>query len=182
MIIDSFLQFTGLAVATNIGNTDGTDSPTTGTQTSSNAIDLHMSGFPVLTTGQGARDMGIGDDPSLKVMLWVTTAFSGATSMTVAIQGAPDNGNGAPGTWTTWWTSPAYTEASLVQGAMLFNIDLPRPPSNQPLPRFIQLQYVTTGTHGVGKLRGAIVLDRFDQPSQAPGYVGAYPAGITIAN
>ena len=183
MILDSLLQFTGVSPATNIGNADGSDSPTTAAQSSTNQIDLHINGgLPVLVTGQGARDMGVGDDPALKMVVWVTTAFSAATNMSVALQGAPDNGAGTAGTFVTWWSSPTYTEATLIQGAMLYNMDLPRPPANTGLPRFLRLLYTTTGTHTAGALRGLVVVDRFDQPYQTSGFVGAYPAGITVAN
>lgn len=182
MILDAFLQFTGLATATNIGNVDGSDSPTTGAQSSSNQIDLHISGIPVLVTNQGARDMGIGDDPALKMVVWVTTAFSAATNMIITLQGAPDNGAGTAGTFVSWWSSPTYTESTLAAGAMLYNMDVPRPPAGVGLPRFLRLLYTTTGTHTAGAVKGYIVVDRFDQPTQATGFVGAYPAGITIAN
>lgn len=182
MILDAFLKFTGAAVATNIANTDNSDSPTTGTQSSTNQIDLHMAGIPVLTTGQGARDMGIGDDPALKLVVWVTTAFSGGTGMSITLQGAPDDGTGTAGTYLSWWSSPVYTEASLVQGGMLFNMDMPRPPAGITYPRFLRLLYTSTGTHAVGKVVGFIVVDRMDQPVQTSGYMGAYPAGLTVAN
>ena len=100
MILDFLAQFTGSTPAP--GNNDqATDSPTTGTQTSSNIIDLHMLGIPVLAANQGARDMGIGDDPALKLAIQVTSAFTGGTSLQVNLQGAPDNGTGIPGTFTT---------------------------------------------------------------------------------
>jgi hypothetical protein len=35
------------------------------------AIDLHTAGIPVLVNLQGARDMGIGDDPALKLLVQV---------------------------------------------------------------------------------------------------------------
>jgi hypothetical protein len=183
MIIDAFLSFTGLAVATGIGNIDGTDSPTTGTQTSSNQLDLHIAGgIPVLASNQGARDMGIGDSPSLEMVAWVTVAFGTGTNLSITLQGAPDNGSGTAGTFVNWWASPVYSESTLVQGAMLYNLALPRPPAGIFFPRFLRLLYTSTGTHGVGSLRGCIVVDRFDQPYTKDGVVGAYPPGLVIAN
>jgi hypothetical protein len=165
MILDGLLQFTGTA------GTVSTDSPTTGTQQSTNVIDL-----------VNARDMGIGDDPALKLMVVIQTTFASGTSLELQLQGAPDNGSGAPGSYTTMWDSGAIAEASLVAGRYLANIDMPRTllatPSNpsaaQALPRFLRLQYVTVGTHTAGQLYGFLVLDRQDQIT--------YPAGINISN
>lgn len=186
MILDAFAQFTGSTTATGTatGNSDGTDSPTTGTQTSSQIIDLHMAGIPVLANLQGARDMGIGDDPALKLNVQVTVAFTGGTNIAVNLQGATDNGSGAPGSFNTMLSGATVVEANLIAGAQLLPVDMPRPPQGVAVPRFLQLQYVTSGTHGAGKLRGNIVLDRFDQMYQSTNdaVLGGYPAGVTVAN
>jgi hypothetical protein len=165
MILDGALQFTGTAGAVNV------DTPTTGTQQSTNVLDL-----------LNARDMGIGDDPALKVLILVTATFTVGTSLEVQIQGAPDDGTGNPGSYTTMITTGTLLEAVLVVGRLLLAIDLPRillptelaATAAQALPRFLRLQYVTAGTHSTGTLFGALVLDRQDQIS--------YPPGITINN
>lgn len=175
MILDFNLQFTGTILAP-------TDTPTTGTQTSTNIIDLHDAGIPVLVANQGARDMGIGDMPSLKIHVVVTVAFTLGTSLQINLQGAPDNGSGAPGTFATFASTPVYAEASLIIGARLFDQDMPRPPLDAPFPRFLQLQYVSVGTHTTGQIRGNIVIDRMDQVEQANAFMGGYPPGIVIAN
>lgn len=184
MILDAFLQFTGVTPAAGIGNTDGTDSPTTGAQASTNSIDLHMLGIPVLANLQGARDIGIGDDPALKLLVQVQVAFTVGTSMSVALQGATDNGSGVANASVTWWVSPVYTEAQLVVGARLFDMDVPRPPAAVAIPRFLNLLFTSVGTHSTGKVRGNIILDRMDQAysSTNNAVLGGYPAGITIAN
>ena len=192
MILDSLLLFTGLPTATTIGlvvgNTDHTDSPISGaTGVSSNVIDLHLTGIPVLASGAGARDMGIGDDPSLKMLVQVMASFSGsASTFTLALQGAPDNGSGAPGTFVDWWRSPAYSQATLVVGARLYDMDLPRPPALIGIPRFLRLGYNISGTtsYAAGSILGTIVLDRIDQMYQGTSNVtlGGYPPGIVISN
>lgn len=175
MILDALLEFdpagTSVAIAA-------------GTQASTNVIDLHGSGLiPTLAANQGARDLGIGDDPALKICVQVDTAFASAGStgtINVAVQGAPDNGSGAPGTYVTMATGPTYTIPGV--GTRLLDIDLPRPKDGN-LPRFLRLLYtVAVQTMTAGKVNAHLVLDRFDQPSQAAGVVGAYPAGITVAN
>lgn len=156
MILDGALQFSGAAGAIN------GDLPTTGSQTSTNIIDL-----------LNARDMGIGDNPAMKLFVSVLTAFTAGTSLQVNFQGAPDNA-GSPGTWTTYASSGVTAEASLTVGQHLFDIDVPRPPPGVAIPRFYRLQYVTVGTHTAGAIYGALVLDRDDELY--------YPPGIKINN
>jgi len=187
MILDGFLRFTGGSGG--IGNNDGaTDSPTTGTQDSSNVLDLGIGanatsgGLPLSGSGGGARDIGIGDDPAMKLLLLVTTAFGGGTNMAVQIAGAPDGGSGTAGSFTVMAVGPTVVEANLIAGARLFDIDVPRPAPTQALPRFLKLQFVSSGTHSSGKVQGQIVLDRHDLPEQSNAVLGGYPAGITVAN
>jgi hypothetical protein len=165
MILDGALQFTGTA------GTVSSDTPTTGTQQSTNVIDL-----------LNARDLGVGDDPALKLLIQITATFTVGTSMNVLLEGAPDNGSGVPGSYVTMWSSGVIAEANLLIGRYLSNVDLPRillptplaPSAAMVLPRFLRLEYVTVGTHSTGTLFGAIVLDRQDQIS--------YPPGIVVAN
>lgn len=178
MILDAFLTFD---TAANLAQV-------TGTYTSANVIDLHVSGgLPVLANLQGARDMGIGDAPALKMLVQVVTAFTsgGAGTLQVALQGAPDNGSGAPGSYATWWTSPAYALASLNAGSRLYDLDFPRPPDGIAIPRFLRMAYIIAGaTMTAGTVFSSIVLDRIDQMYQSTdnSILGGYPAGITIAN
>ncbi|SRR6266849_4188721 len=172
MILDGFLQFTAAAF----------DIPTTGSQVSTNQLDLGIIGLPTSASGGGARDIGIGDDPAMKLLVIVQTAFTVGTSLQVNVQGAPDNGAGAPGSYVIMASGPVVVEANLIIGARLLDIDMPRPAPAQPLPRFIQLGYVSVGTHTTGKLQGFLVLDRHDLPEQSNAVLGGYPPGITIAN
>jgi hypothetical protein len=173
MILDSLLQFTGPTG----------DSPTA-TAVSTNVIDLHLVGIPVLASGQGARDMGIGDDPALKLLVQVTAAFTGLTSLAVALQGATDDGTGNPAAFSTWWTGPAVALASLTAGARLYDMDMPRPPAGIAVPRFLRMNYTIAGTGTGGTIKAWIVLDRFDQMYNATNnaVIGGYPAGVIIAN
>lgn len=158
MILDGALQFTGTAGST----TANYDTPTTGTQQSTNVIDL-----------VNQRDLGIGDDPAIKVMVEIKTTFASGTSLEVQVQGAPDS-SGSPGSYSTYATSGAIAEANLVAGRYILAIDLPRPSPGATIPRFLRLQYVTVGTHTAGDIWGFLVLDRQD--------MYAYPPGITINN
>ncbi len=185
MILDALLTFTGTGNGATGGITSGqwTDAPTTGTQAASNVIDLGIvNGLPTSANGGGARDMGVGDDPSLKLSVLVTTAFASGTSLQLVLSGAPDNGSGAPSAYTIMWSSSAIVEASLVAGAQLANIDIPRVVFGQVLPRYLQLSYVTVGTHTAGAVEANIVLDRDDQIMGTTGAYSGYRAGLTIPN
>jgi len=175
MILDGFLAFDVAALV----NPNGT------TQNSTNVIDLHISGggLPVLANLQGARDIGIGDDPALKLLVQVTTVFAGGTSLSVTLQGATDNGSGAPATYSTWYVSAVYTTAQLVAGARLLDMDMPRPPAGVAIPRFLRLVYTSVGAVS-GNISSFIVLDRHDQMYQSTNnaVLGGYPPGIAIAN
>lgn len=178
MILDALLQFdnaVSLAIAA-------------GTQVSTNVIDLGIaSGIPISASGGGARDIGIGDDPAMKLLVIVTTTFTsgGAGTLAVSLQGAIDNGAGVPAAFSTWWTSPVYALATLNAGSQLMNMDMPRPPDGIAVPRFLRLSYaVATATMTAGNVSSYLVLDRIDQMYQSTdnSILGGYPAGITIAN
>jgi hypothetical protein len=174
MILDGLLQFS-LAAG---------DVPTV-SATSGNILDLHLVGIPVLAANQGARDLGIGDDPAMKLLVLVTTAFAGLTSLQVSLQGAPDNGAGAPAAFVTWYSSPVVALANLVVGNRLLDMDMPRPPPGQPIPRFLQLAYTIVGTaSGGGTLKSWIVLDRHDLVYNATSNFihGGYPPGVVVNN
>jgi hypothetical protein len=180
MILDAFLQFDS---AVNLAQV-------VGTYNSTNVIDLHITApsIPVLANLQGARDIGIGDDPAMKLLVQVVTAFTsaGAATLSAALQGATDNGSGAPSTFNTWWTSPAYALATIaVVGARLLDMDMPRPPAGIAIPRFLRLLYTIGGaTTTAGTVAAYLVLDRMDQYYTSTGnaVMGGYPPGITVAN
>ena len=179
MILDAFARFTGLTP-------DVGDSPTAiGSNPSTNSLDLHMLGIPVLANLQGARDIGIGD--RLNIVAWVTTTFTsgGAGTLQAILQGATDNGSGVANAFSSWWSSPVYALATLVAGAKLYEMDFPRPPAGIAVPRFVQMNWtIGTAVMTGGTIKSWVVLDRSDQMYQGTSNVayGGYPAGITIAN
>ena len=178
MILDSFLQFdSGLNLAQVVG-----------TYTSANVIDLGInSGIPSSANGGGARDIGIGDDPAMKLLVQVITAFTsgGAGTLAVSLQGAVDNGSGLPAAFSTWYTSPVYALATLSLGGRLMDMDMPRPPDGIAVPRFLRLSYAIAGaTMTAGTIEAFLVIDRMDQMYNATNnaIMGGYQPGITIAN
>jgi hypothetical protein len=184
MILDGLLYFTGSSKGGSGVPVLGpqSDRPTTGTQVSTNVLDLGIVGLPLSASGGGARDIGIGDDPAMKILVVVTVTFGAGTTLLVNLQGAPDNGSGAPGAFVVMTQSPTIAVANLIAGARLLDQDMPRPVPTQPLPRYLQLGYVSGGTFTSGELQGTLVLDRHDLPEQSNAVLGGYPAGITVAN
>lgn len=178
MILDAFLQFDSAA---NLAQA-------VGTYPSANVIDLGLTGLPTSANGGGARDIGIGDKPALKLFVLVTTAFvsAGGGTLSVGLQSAIDNGAGAPAAFSaTWWASPTYAIATLKAGATLLDMDMPRPPDGIAIPRFLRLAYVVgTATITAGTLESFIVIDRQDQAYSGTdnSIYGGYQAGVTVAN
>ena len=185
MILDNLLLFTGTSNGASGGITASAyaDLPTTGTEVASNIVDLGVvSGVPSSANGGGARDIGVGDKPALKLSAIVTTAITGGTDLILTLSGAPDNGSGAAGSYTIMWTSPTYLEAALLTGVQLANVDVPRVISGQVLPRFLKLSFISTGTHTAGAIQCQIVIDRDDQITGTGGIYAGYPAGVTVSN
>lgn len=181
MILEAFLMFDPPSNPRSLAQV-------VGTYASGNTLDFGInSGIPSNANGGGARDMGIGDDPALKLLVQVSTAFvsAGGGTLQVTLQGAIDDGTGAPAAFSSWWSSPIYTIAQMVAGARLLNIDFPRPPQGVAVPRFVRLLYtVATATITAGQMVSGVVLDRDDQMYQSTSnaVIGGYPAGITVAN
>jgi hypothetical protein len=180
MILDRLLTFTG----TGTGANPNFDAITT-TADATNVIDLGLFGLPPSASGGGARDIGVGDDPMLKLLIEVVVPFtSSANTLTCTLQGAPDNGTGGQGAYTVMWTSPAAVPASAMTtaGIYLANVDVPRQIPGQPMPRFLKVNFAASAALAGGSVYAGIVIDRFDQPWGATGLASAYPPGVLVPN
>ncbi len=147
-MLDGALQFTGIAGNVTVGSGTGQNTANMGDDpmlaaitTSNNVVDL-----------LNARDMGIGDDPSLKLLVTVSVAGVGGTNFTVSVQMSVDN----------------------VDWPRIIGAFSDRPGAVEALPRYLRLGYTATGTFTAGRFFGFLTLDRQDQLS--------YPPGIVIAN
>jgi hypothetical protein len=205
MILDAFFSFTTPASPFQVPNAAGTTLIGLGAGGANNQIiDLGVGlqttsnpsgiAIPSVASGGGARDLGVGDKPALKILVEVVGAFTSAGTTTAQIQilGAPDNGSGAPGSFTVYASGPVVTTVSAgtvaaggLVGAHLCDLDLPRQPDGVAMPRYLECQIVTTGT-GTGNpntlLAAHIVLDRFDQPWSAAGFISGYVPGVVVSN
>lgn len=132
----------------------------TTTADSTNVVDLTgagsgtapamINGFPSSNTAIGF-DIGAGDS-SNRPVLWVTIpSTTGGTqtgNVTILLKAAPDDGSYGQGTYTTLYTSAAFTASTLVAGNTLI---VPIPPTlynwpSEALPRFYKLTYTVSGT------------------------------------
>jgi len=121
------------------------------------------------------RDMGIGDDPAIKVLCLVETAFTtdstNASTLTVQFQVSTDST-----TWTTLAQTPALLAASLADKNKIFPIDFPALPSYVALPQYVRLNYdVGVAAFATGKLSTYMVLGRDDIIQYPKNYNSTYP-------
>ncbi len=134
---------------------------TAGSQASANVIDVSQ--LASSASGYG-RDIGIGEDLELVVM--VTTLFTSgnAATLQVQLQYAPDS-SGSPGSYVTVAQSIAYAMAALAAGAELLRIKMPpmtpSPATGSAMPKFIRMNYVV-GSYNMtaGAIAAFIVLDK----------------------
>jgi len=199
MILDAGLLFTGNFAATSYPAKYADNITSSGAssffvdlaqgQTNTNQVALPPSASSPNT--QPFRDLGIGDDPALKILVQAVsnaagTGFVGGTSLAVNLQASPDSGTGTPAGFVTYYSSPVTGIAALNQSQRLLDMDMPRPPASIAEPRFIQLSYTIVGpfTGTTNFILGTLVLDRADQVYNATvnSTWGGYPAGVTVAN
>ena len=168
MMLDSTLTFepkgTSLATVSAAG-------------TSTNAIDLGVTNG---IGGSNGRDIGLGTDShGIRTFVALSgTISTSATNTTLQfkLQGAPDNGSGAPGTFVDFGVSPAYTvtELQAKYGEAFFFAGTvpPRPPGVAP-PRFLQLAYVpANGSITAGTITAGLSIGNDEST--------AYPANFTV--
>jgi hypothetical protein len=139
MIIDALLQFSGTIVGNTV--TGQSLAGTAQTFTSTNVVDLAGVG-----TSNTARDLGMGQ--GLEIMVEVTAAFTGGTSMQVALVVADDAAIST--NVTTVVLEAALPIASLPIGAMIpLHVDRASP---LPARRYMAIQYITLGTMTAGSV------------------------------
>lgn len=106
-----------------------------------------INGYPQTNTAIG-EDYGAGDGEAIPhVYINVTTAGTGAGTVTFTVAAAPDNGSYSPGTYTNLVSTRAITGTDLTLGSI---IDIPLPPTQytlgEALPRFYKLIYTVAGS------------------------------------
>lgn len=127
----------------------------TTTAVSTNVFDVTGAGVgnaPNMTGAQGLNtalgsDMGVGQSNAQPgVWFVVTTAGTGAGTITFAIQAAPDSGTYTEGTYTTLSATQAFVGTALTKG-LNFWLPVPPVPSNYSgLPRFYRADYIVASS------------------------------------
>lgn len=154
MIIDSQNMFTSQGAG---------DSPTSsGGTPSTNVIDLGVN-----------RDIGGAVTDELQLLCQVISSFatSSGGTLQVQLQTAPDNGSGAPGTWSTIEESDFVPVSSLVAGYKFLEGPMASPVSGAA-GRFLRLNFnVGTGPMTAGTIEAALVPAMQHSPVYKGGYV-----------
>ena len=130
-----------------------TAQPITATAASTNVYDVTSAGSgnaPAMTGAQGLNtdigfDIGTGDGTRPEVQINVTTAGTGAGTITIQLQAAPDNGSYSPGTYSTLYQSTAFVGTSLLLNQVI-TFPVPEILPTEALPRFYRLNYVVAGS------------------------------------
>lgn len=115
-----------------------------------------INGFPATNTAIG-EDYGVGDGVAVPhVLITVTTAGTGAGTITISVKSAPDDGSYGQGSYTTLVSTPAFTGTALTAGTV---IDIPLPPevTGTALPRFYKLTYTVASTATVSVLANLVL-------------------------
>ena len=128
---------------------------TTGTQYSTDVYDTGLANHPNINTNR-----------ELQVLVEVTTAFTGGTSLVCNLVESANSDLSSPAILAA---SGTIAEANLTVGKRLLATAVPRTSK-----RYLGLQFVTVGTHTTGTVFGGIVRDIDDTafPAQETGYVG----------
>lgn len=123
----------------------------TTTAASTNLYDVTGAGSgnaPAMTGANGVNtaigvDIGAGNggvaQPQVLVTITAVTTVTG--TLTIAVQGAPDNGSYSPGTYYTLASTDALTGATELFAGASIVLDIPPVPPGFSLPRFYRLLY-----------------------------------------
>jgi len=154
------------------GSAPATGQAITATAVSTNVLDL-----------LAGRDIGAGNNNGMGQQLHcqVITAFdNGATpTLQIAVQAAPDNGSGSPGTYYDLLFSPVLTGAQLIVGARVFRVAWPdiqlKFPAGDTNPmRFLRLNYtVASGPFTTGSILAYLAAEREERLIYPNNYTSA---------
>lgn len=139
------------------------------------AITVTRDSTNIIDLGVG-RDMGVGDDPTVKLFISTQAAFTaaGAATLIIALSYSADNI-----TYYVAAQSETIPVASLTANKRVWDIGLPVRPVEMStvalMVRYMKLVYtVATGPMTAGAIEAGLVLDTPENY--------AYPPGIVIAN
>lgn len=154
---------------TTSGATFSTAQAITTTADSTNTFDVTGAGVgsaPAMIGAGGVNtamgyDIGAGDGIAVpEVFIVVTTAGTGAGTVTFTLAAAPDNGSYSAGTYVTLFSSKAFTGTALTAGTVI-KFAVPPIPPGLALPRFYKMTYTVSGSATVS-VTTALVLNAPD--------------------
>jgi hypothetical protein len=123
------------------------------------------------------EDLGLGRGPGEAVCVVTTgsTSPAGGTGLQIALQGAVDNGGGTIGglTFVPYIETRSIPLAGLTASTRIATIKLPKREIGQGLPRFINLNYIVSGSNFSGL---TVTADFTLGTDDATGTLGQYAA------
>lgn len=171
MLLDVNLQFSNAQAITITAPSSGVYDEALGTMSTG----LTYTNPVGVIFGNGSafdNDLGIGAGPGTPrvVVSSGPNAFLSGVSMRIQFQGAPDNlgGTFAGLTWTTYIQTDDILLAALIANTRLASFDWPIRKVGVPAPRFIRLNYVTSGTFTAGVVNADLTLGGDDAQAGIP--------------
>ncbi len=108
------------------------------------------------TAAQWGADQGVGIIVP-ELICAVGTVFAGAGTLTIAFEGAADNGSGSPDTYQVFDRSPAMTIAQLTAESFCYRRKWPIEYPDGFNPRFTRLSFTPSSTFTTGTIAWAEV-------------------------
>jgi hypothetical protein len=179
LVFDGSVGTTGALTGTLVNNTTNWANPPASGSTYYSVNTLDSGQLASNKLGYG-RDIGIGDDPTLLLVVSASVAIIGLanSTLTIAIQVAADNGSGSPsGTWDTIAQSEAIAVGTAGISGEIWRAPIPQANAGY-IPKFYRLAYTVgtanLATNGTGAILAEIVLDK-----DARGPLGGYQSGYS---
>lgn len=130
------------------------------------------------------EDLGVGKGVGIpRIVVSTGVVFASGTSVQIQFRGAPNNttaqgtGNRSDLVFAVYMQTDTIALALLTANTRIASFDWPMRKAGQPLPRFVDLNYVVAGTFTTGTLTSDVTLG----PDDATGTLPQYPSNYTVA-
>jgi hypothetical protein len=177
LLLDGSVSSAGALSGTLVNNTNNWANPPASGSTYYSVNTIDVSQLASSKSGYG-RDIGIGDDPALLLVVSAPVPIIGLANSTlqIALQVAKDDGTGNPTGWDTIAQSEAIAVGTAGISGEIWRTPIPQANAGY-VPKFYRLAYTIAGanlaTGGTGAILAMIVLDK-DARGPFSGYQSGY--------